>query len=284
MIRGCKLHHKLAYIVGIGIRALHQLLYPSEKHIGVKVYRMADIDKVVRGLFQSLFRHELLLIELFAGAQPGILYFYIHIGAETGELDEVARKRVDLHRRAHIQHEYLPAAGIRPRLEHKADRLRHCHEIADDVRVRDGDGTALGDLLFEKRHDRAVAAQHVAEAHSHKLRAHIARRAVLRARGVNAQARDAPCLARLYAPVKALHHHLAQALGRAHDVGGVDRLVRRDEHKAPAPVRHGGIRGLICAEDVVFYRLAGAVLHERDMLVRRRVEHQLRPVLCEHLL
>ena len=85
-------------------------------------------------------------------------------------------------------------------------------------------------------------------------------------------------------PVKALHHHLTQALGRAHDVRGVDGLVGGDQHKALAPVRHRGVGRFVCAEDVVFYGLAGAVLHEGHVLVRRRVENELRAIIGKHLL
>ena len=70
-------------------------------------------------------------------------------------------------------------------------------------------------MLLEQGHHAAVAAQDVAEPHRHKFR--------------------------FAAPVHHLHHHLAQALGRAHDVGGVHRLVRGDQqiaHGGPVTVTH----------------------------------------------
>ena len=56
-----------------------------------------------------------------------------------------------------------------PGLQHKAHRLGDRHKIAHDVRVGHRDRTARRDLLFKQRQHRAVGAQHIAEAHRHKL-------------------------------------------------------------------------------------------------------------------
>ena len=116
----------------------------------------------------------------------------------------------------------------------------------------DGHGAAGLDLLLKERNDAAVAAQDVAEAHRHEFR---------------------PGL-----PVHHLHHHLAQTLGRTHDVGGVHGLVCGNLHEPLDTVLRGGLRQLVGADDVIFDGLVGAFLHQRDVLMRRRVEHKLRPV------
>ena len=64
-------------------------------------------------------------------------------------------------------------------------------------------GPPRGDLLAEARHHAAGRAEHVAEAHDHELRA--------------------------AARLQRLAQHLGQALGGAHHVGRVDRLVGRDQ-------------------------------------------------------
>ena len=101
-----------------------------------------------------------------------------------------------------------------------------------------------------------MAAQHVAEPHGHALH--------------------------LGAAGKGLDEHLAQALGAAHDVGGVDGFVGRELHKTLDAVL--GRRGeqVFGAKDVVFDGLGGADLHQRHMLMRRGVEDDRRVVGLEH--
>ena len=172
----------------------------------------------------------------------------------TGQADKVAGHGVDLHRLAHIQNEYLAALGVVSRLQHQRHRFGDGHKEAGDLRVRHRYRAALSDLLFEQGDDAAVAAQHVAEAHRHEVR-------------IGAAA------------VHHLHHHLAQALRGAHDVGGIHRLIRGDQHELLHAVLHRGHGHFIGAEDVVLDGLVGAVLHQGDVLVGGGVEHQLRSVL-----
>ena len=72
-----------------------------------------------------------------------------------------------------------------------------------------------------------------------------------------------------------LHDHLAQPLARAHDICGVDRLVGRYLNEL---LHAAGIRGtdeVERTEHVVADGLLRAGLHERNMLVRGGVEHDL---------
>ena len=95
--------------------------------------------------------------------------------------------------------------------------------------------------------------------------------------------RDPRRLSRLDLGVERLDYHLAEALAGAHDICRVDRLIGTDEDEALAAVDHCGVSGLIRADGVVLDRLAGAVLHERDVLMRRGVIDDLRAVFGEYL-
>ena len=160
--------------------------------------------------------------------------------------------------------------------------------------MRDRDGAALLDLLFEDRDDAAVGAEDVAEADGHELGADVAEEfciclevefflAAAGLRVMREELRNLGGLAFLDLGVETLDDHLAQALRGAHDVGRVDGLIGGDQHKALAAVHHGRVGGLVGADGVVFDGLAGAVLHERHMLVGRCVVDDVGLVLFEDL-
>lgn len=103
-----------------------------------------------------------------------------------------------------------------------------------------------------------MAAQHVAKPHRHTL--HI-------------------CVAG-----KGLDQHLTQALGAAHDAGGVDRLIGGQLHQPLHPMLAGAGEQIFGAEHVVFDRLGRADLHQRHMLMRRRMEHHRGMVGLKHFI
>ena len=123
--------------------------------------------------------------------------------------------------------------------------------------MRDGHRAAALDLLLKQRDDAAVAAQHVSEAHR------------------NAGHRRGPG--------EGLDQHLAQALGAAHDVRRVDSLVCRELDEPLHAVLGGGGQQVLGAKDVVLDGLGGADLHQRHMLVRRRVKDDGRMIGVEHI-
>ena len=92
-----------------------------------------------------------------------------------------------------------------------------------------------------------MAAQHVAEPHRHALHIRVAR--------------------------KSLDEHLADALGAAHNAGGVHSLIGGKLHKALYPVLAGADQQVFGTQHVVLYRLGRAHLHQRDVLVCRSMEH-----------
>ena len=118
-------------------------------------------------------------------------------------------------------------------------------------------GPAVFDLFFEKRNNRTVGTEHVAETHGDKFRFGMF--------------------------VHRLYDHFADTLGRPHDVGGIDGFIRGNLHKTFHAVFIGNFRQLICAADIVFHRLVRARFHQRHVLVRSRVEYDLRAVFIEHI-
>ncbi len=81
------------------------------------------------------------------------------------------------------------------------------------------------------------------------------------------------------APVQILADGLGDPLGRAHDVGRVDRLVGRDENEALAAACGGGLRDDLRSDHVVPDRRPKLILQERHMLVGGGVEDD-RGTLC----
>ena len=125
--------------------------------------------------------------------------------------------------------------------------------------MRDRHGTARFDLLFEQRNDGTVRSQHIAETHGNKF-----------------------CVFALTAD--GLHDHLAQTLGGAHNVGRIDSLVCGDLHENIRAILVRTAGNVQSAEHVVLDGLVRACLHERNVLMRRRIEYDLRPVLCKDVL
>ena len=138
------------------------------------------------------------------------------------------------------------------RLKDQGHGFRDRHEVADDPLVCDGHWAALRDLLLEERDHTSVAAQHVSETHGHEVRVGLA--------------------------VHHLHDHLTEALGGAHDVRRVHRLVRGDQDELLHARCGRSLRHLIGPFHVILDRLVGAVLHERHMFVGRGVEDDIRMI------
>ncbi len=245
---------------------------------------VADMDQVVPGLLHAFLSHELLFVELLAGAQARVFDPDVDVGFQAGFPDQVPGQGIDLHRAAHIQDEDLAAFGVDAGQHDQGDGLGNGHEVADDVRVGHGHRAALLDLLLEDGYHAAVAAQDVAETHGHVFR--LCRGKVdvfLLDFGVGVDLGDLRCLPGLDHLIEGLDDHLAQALAGAHDVGGVHGLVRGDQDEALRPEGHGRVGGLVRADGVVLDGLTGAVLHQGHMLVGRRVEDDLWPVFVKHL-
>ena len=123
--------------------------------------------------------------------------------------------------------------------------------------MRHRHGLTLLNLLFEQRNNAPVAAEHVPEAGTDKF-----------------------CGARLLLR-QVLHNHFAAALGGAHHVRGVHRLVGRDHHELFHLVEQRKERDIEGARHIVLDSLHRATFHQGHMLVGRRMEHHVGLVFFE---
>lgn len=148
----------------------------------------------------------------------------------------------------------------------------------------DRDGAALFDLFFEDRDNGAVGTQHVPEADGDEFRFDVFKLflvfdfADVLQTFMGEDLRDLICFVFFDFLVEGLDDHLAQALRGTHDVCGVHGLIRGDQDKTLAAMHNGRIGGFVSADRVVLDGLAGAVLHQRNMLVGSGMVHNLRPV------
>ncbi len=211
----------------------------------VVVFLGGDVDAVPFGGLVVLLVEEEFLVELFAGPEACADDFLL---AGAVEADHLFGQVLDLDGLAHIQDEELAALGHGGGLEDQGGGFGDGHEVADDLRVGQGDRAAGFDLALEDGDHGAVGAQDVAEADRHEF---------------GFVVRDAG------------DDDLRQALGGAHDVGGVHGLVRGDEDEAFDAAFRGDLGGLVGAEDVVKDRLLAAGLHEGHMLVGGGVDHDV---------
>ena len=292
IVRMIGIHHGgniVANIRAIMISRVHEVLHLREKQVLVKGNGLADMNQFILGLGQAFFGHELFFIKLLAGAETGVFDLDIHVGLEAGEADQVAGQGVDLHGRAHIKDEDLAAVGVGPGKHHEADGLGNRHKIANNIRVGHGNRAALGDLLLKEGDHGTVGTQDIPEADGDELGSHIPESSAEGLAPVGLIAQVGEELGQLVGTagldlrIKGLNNHLAEALRSAHDIRRVHGLVRGDQDKALTAMHHGGVGGLIGPEGVVLDRLAGAVLHEGNMLMGRSVIDNLRMKLRKHL-
>src|SRR5262245_15500358 len=135
--------------------------------VGVEVERHADATNLFNTRRLKLFSvTDEFFVELFAGAQPDITDGNVLVGNVAGQADQISREVDDFHLLAHVEHEDLLPCGKNGRLQHEFDRLRNEHEVAADLRMRDGDGSTGANLVHHPRNDAAIAAEDVAEPNS----------------------------------------------------------------------------------------------------------------------
>ena len=125
-----------------------------------------DADLLVERGLGVLFGGEHLLVEFLAGTQAGVLDLDI---LRTAEEDHAFGKVGNLHGLAHVENEDLTSVAHGASLEDELAGFGNEHEVTDDFRIGDGDGTAFFDLTFEERDDRAVGTEDVAETSGDEL-------------------------------------------------------------------------------------------------------------------
>ncbi len=176
------------------------------------IARSQDLGVVVQPLLHAL-----------AGTKPDVRDRDVVLGAQAGEPDHLAGQVEDRHGLAHVEQEDLALVGHRARLEHEAHRFGDGHEVAGHVGAGDRHRAAVEDLVEERRHDAAAAAEDVAEPHGD----------------------ERPVVA----PADVEDDLLGDALGGAHDRARVCGLVGGHVHQArgsrasPPPARRTTCRG-----------------------------------------
>ena len=216
----------------------------------------ADLAKTIRPMVggpdlgvrrgQGFFVVEIqLLVELLARPHAGKLHLDGVFG-QPGQPDQVPGQIDDPHGLAHFQDEDLAAAAHGGGLQHELRGLGNGHEVAFHAGVGDGDRAAAADLLLEDRNHAPGRAEHVSEPNHG-----VACGRLLRER---------------------VDVSLGDLLGDAHDAGGMDRLVRGDEHEVLGVELVGQIGDAAGAEDVVLDGLADVAFHQRDVLVGSGME------------
>ena len=90
---GLYFRHDIRVVIVACLREVFQLL--QELRHG-ELHGLADENLLVLGLRQTLLAHELLLVELLAGAQSSVFDLDTDVWGESRELDEITRKRVKI--------------------------------------------------------------------------------------------------------------------------------------------------------------------------------------------
>ena len=222
------------------VEPLRQIVVPREE------------DLLEAGRVGPLLGREQLLEELLPRTDACVRYLDVIPRLEAGEAYQVFGEVGDFHRFAHVEDEDGAVVLHASCLQNELRGFGDGHEVARHVGVGDGDGAAPADLLFEGGDDASPAAEDIAEADGDE---------------------GAPlsCAGRRRAD-----DHLGDALGGAHDGGGVDGLVGGDVDEDFDGVFKRQLSEVRRAEDVVEYCLLGVLLHQRDVLVRGGVEDDLR--------
>ena len=212
------------------------------------------------------------LVEFLALTETGELYLDVGGVAEgyhtLGEID-------DLDGLAHIEDEDLSAVAHGACLKDELAGLGDEHEVADDIGMGDGDGAAFLDLLTEQGDDGAIGAEDIAEAGGDELGD--GRAAIDLGKGGVGSA-----LCNGF--VEGLAVDLADTLGAAHDIGGVDGFVGGDHDELLGAILDGEVGDDMGAEDIVLDCHSGVVLHHGDMLISCGMEDIVGTVLGEELI
>ena len=194
-------------------------------------------------------------MHLFAGPEAGEDDLHVGARALAHKSDELVGKIDDLDRFAHVEDEDLAALAYGRGFQYELGRFGDKHKVARHVRVRDGDGTALYDLLPEEGKDAAGGTKDVAEPD-----------------GDESGGADG---------VKTLDEFLRHSLCGAHDRARLDGLVSRDLDEFFAAGFVGGAGDLVSSLDVVQNSFQGVQFHNGNVLVGCGVEDDLGMVLAE---
>ena len=126
----------------------------------------SDANLLVERRFGVLVGGKEFLVEFLARTKASVLDLDI-LG--TTEQNHTLSQVGDADGLAHVEHEDLAAIAHDTCLENKLTGLGNEHEVANDVGIGYGDGTAFLDLTFKKWNDGTIGAQHIAETSGDEL-------------------------------------------------------------------------------------------------------------------
>ncbi len=204
------------------------------------------------------------LEQLLTGTQADEFNTDVHVRLLARQADHLAGQIDHADRLAHVQHVYLAAQGLLGGadgrgLQHQLHRLGDGHEEASDIGVGHRHRSARRDLALKQRIHRAGGAQHITEAHGHETG-----EAALQVHG----------LAIGFGP----------ALGGAHDIVRIDRLVGGDQHHGRRAVARAGVGHMLHAQHIGLGAGDEVGLDQGHVLERGGVEHDVRPLCREQAL
>ena len=192
------------------------------------------------------------LLKLFSRPDSGKFNFDILVRDISGKLDHSFGEVDNFDGLAHLQQKDIAAAAKGGGLQNQLGGFGNEHEKPFHIGMGDRDRSAFADLLFEQGDHTAVAPQDVAKTNDHKLGFAVA--------------------------PNVLNIFFRDALGHSHDAGGPHHLVGRNQNKFFNGVFVGGLGHQPGAVNIIDDRFIRVLLHQGNMLVRRRMENQMGPV------
>ncbi len=175
---------------------------------------------------------------------------------ETRKFDEVFGEVEDADRLAHVEHKNFAAVLHGRGLQNEIHGFGDGHKKTKHIRMRDGNGSAVGNLVFENGNDAAARAKHIAKADNGES-------ALMTAGGVE-------------------DNHLGEAFGGAINAGRAHGFIGGDEDETFDVVRDCDLHKVTRAKHIVGDGFDGIGFHERDMLVRGGMKNNLRLMCFEN--
>ena len=184
-----------------------------------------------------------------AWTQTRQLNLNLTVGHLPRQPDHVPSQRPNIHRLAHVQH--IRCSLARSGQQHQLNCLINRHEITLNVLVGQRDRPTLGDLRLKQWNNRAGRTQHIPKPHN--------------------------------AVPSGSNVHLSNALCRPHHAHRINRLVSRYHHQRLSLRNNRGINHVLRAKYVGLNSLNRIGLHNRNVLQRSSVKHNLRLDRLEYL-
>ena len=244
---------------------LFELAIQGNYLVVVEVSDLCDADFVHIGLEGVFLRRKYFFIQLLPGAESGVDYFDVFVGFEAGKLNHTPGEIHDLVLLSHIKDKDLGLFGTSTRLKYETAGFGYAHKVAHYVGVGYCDRTSGCDLVFEKRDDRSVRAEYVAEACGYKYGSPLH-----------------PTFFNGFA--HRLDVYLAGSFASPHHVCGVHCFVCGYHHHTLGTVLYCHICDVLGADNVGADGFARMFFHQRHVFVGGGVEDDVRSEFPERAL